>query len=60
MVHYCKQLMGVVVFAIVQGQVKLEFSRTQSNNNPAKNSQSYSFYFILNYQNVILDVTWNL
>ena len=30
MVHYCKKLMGVVVFAKVQGQVKFESPRTRS------------------------------
>ena len=29
MVHYCKKLMGVVVFAKVQGQVKFESLRTR-------------------------------
>ena len=29
MVHYCEELMGVVVFAKVQGQVKFESPRTR-------------------------------
>ena len=29
MVHYCEKLMGVVVFAKVQGQVKFENPRTR-------------------------------
>ena len=29
LVHYCKELMGVVVFAKVQGQVKFESARTR-------------------------------
>ena len=29
MVHYCEKLMGVVVFAKVQGQVKFESPRTR-------------------------------
>ena len=29
MVHYCEKLMGVVVFAKVQGQIKFESPRTR-------------------------------
>ena len=45
MVHCCEQLMGVVVFA----KVKLEFSRTRSNNTPAKNSHFFPFELLKCY-----------
>ena len=66
MVHYCEKLMGVVVFAKVQGQVKFASPKTFvllpltlcSNNRamiPAKNSKSCSFSTLLNHQNMVLD-----